>query len=258
MGKTSQGNTRTLISLNGIFALFILLAIVLWGYRWATAQEQQGLNHLQAATHGDLYVQENPDIIVGMPHEKSDDVITLSNASYTVFDQAKYESYALAGVNWQEGYVAPAVMARQQEAGLELATATEQEATEQESLSPKESAPKESIASESPKEAIASGNDANGKKVFNKCKACHQTKKGAKHRTGPTLWGIYDAPAASTDFSKYSNDLKEWGGIWTAENLDTFLKKPKGMFKKTRMAFAGLKNKQDRADVIAYLAALTD
>ena len=242
MGKTSQGNTRTLISLNGIFALFILLAIVLWGYRWATAQEQQGLNHLQAVTQGDLYVQENPDIIVGMPYEKSDDVITLSNASYTVFDQAKYEGYALAGVNWQEGYVAPAVMARQQEVGLELATTTEQEA----------------IEPESPKEAIASGNDANGKKVFNKCKACHQTKKGAKHRTGPTLWGIYDAPAASTDFSKYSNDLKEWGGIWTVENLDTFLKKPKGMFKKTRMAFAGLKDKQDRADVIAYLATLTD
>jgi cytochrome c len=45
---------------------------------------------------------------------------------------------------------------------------------------------------------------------------------------------------------------------WTYENMDAFLKNPKVAVKGTKMAFAGVKKDQVRADLIAYLASLSD
>ncbi len=59
----------------------------------------------------------------------------------------------------------------------------------------------------------------------------------------------------------YSPAMKEAGAkglVWNEENLNKFLENPKAMTPGTRMAFAGLKNAQDRADVIAYLKTQTD
>ena len=57
--------------------------------------------------------------------------------------------------------------------------------------------------------------------------------------------------------SKYSKAMKEAGIIWNEETLNEFLTKPKAMVKGTKMAFAGLKKEQQRADVIAYLKEVT-
>ena len=45
---------------------------------------------------------------------------------------------------------------------------------------------------------------------------------------------------------------------WTYENLDAFIKDPKTSTPKTKMVFAGVKKDQARADIIAYLASLSD
>ncbi len=93
---------------------------------------------------------------------------------------------------------------------------------------------------------------ADGEKVFKKCKACHVF---GKNGVGPDLTGIVGRKAGAGDF-KYSKAMAakaEEGLVWTEENLDEFLKKPKNFIKKTRMAFPGLKKEDDRAAVIAYL-----
>ncbi len=118
--------------------------------------------------------------------------------------------------------------------------------------------------------AQAAGDAAKGKKVFNKCKACHKIGEGAKNAVGPQLNGIIGRKAASVEKFKYSKLLKgagEAGLVWDEEILHKYLDKkgmnptlsdfikskggePKG---KSKMAFAGLPKLEDRDNVIAYL-----
>ena len=99
-----------------------------------------------------------------------------------------------------------------------------------------------------------------GEKVFKKCKACHQVGEGAKNKTGPQLNGIYEATAGSVEGFKYSKDLAAAQGeglIWDDANLTMFLTKPKDMFKKTKMSFAGLKKEAELTAVIEYLKSVS-
>jgi cytochrome c len=97
------------------------------------------------------------------------------------------------------------------------------------------------------------GDPALGEKVFKKCKACHVVDSD-KNKTGPHLVNIMGRQAGSVEgFTKYSKAIKESGIVWDEATLDGFLEKPKAYLKGTRMAFAGLKKEEDRADVIAYL-----
>lgn len=92
-----------------------------------------------------------------------------------------------------------------------------------------------------------------GKKVFNKCKACHVINK-AKHRAGPSLKGIMGRKAGTVEgFKRYSKALKESGVTWNVENLAAYLKDPKGFIPKNRMTFRGLKKQKDIDAVIAYI-----
>jgi len=101
--------------------------------------------------------------------------------------------------------------------------------------------------------ALASGDVAAGEKVFKKCKACHVVD-AEKHKTGPHLVNIMGRAAGSADgFKKYSDAMKSSGIVWNEETLDGYLEKPKAYVKGTRMAFAGLRKEEDRANVIAYL-----
>lgn len=97
------------------------------------------------------------------------------------------------------------------------------------------------------------GDPALGEKVFKKCKACHVVDSD-KNKTGPHLVNIMGRQAGSVEgFKKYSKAIKESGIVWDEATLDGFLEKPKDYLKGTRMAFAGLKKEEDRANVIAYL-----
>jgi len=49
-----------------------------------------------------------------------------------------------------------------------------------------------------------------------------------------------------------------WGGAWTFDRLNRYLYKPRALVKGTKMAFAGLKKVQDRADVVAYMNSMSD
>ena len=100
--------------------------------------------------------------------------------------------------------------------------------------------------------ASFTGDAVKGEKVFGQCKTCHVAEKGV-NRVGPSLWGIIGRPAGSIQGFKYSPANKNSGLVWAPEQLFTYLEAPQKVIKGTYMAFAGLKNPQDRADVIAYL-----
>ena len=57
-----------------------------------------------------------------------------------------------------------------------------------------------------------------------------------------------------------SGALKEYGDgkVWTYEELNGFLWKPKSHVKGTSMGFAGIKKVEERAELIAWLRTLSD
>ena len=48
------------------------------------------------------------------------------------------------------------------------------------------------------------------------------------------------------------------GGDWTFDKLNHWIADPKGMATGTKMAFAGEKDAQKRADILDYLDSLSD
>jgi cytochrome c len=96
-----------------------------------------------------------------------------------------------------------------------------------------------------------------GKKVFNKCKACHTTEQGGDHRVGPNLWEIVGRPRAGAEGFSYSDAMKDAGGHWGYEELNVFLADPKGTVPGTKMGFRGVSKPQQRADLIVYLRGLS-
>ncbi len=107
---------------------------------------------------------------------------------------------------------------------------------------------------------LASADVAAGESAVKKCQSCHNFAEGAGNKTGPELYGVVGQPVAHrTDFS-YSAGMEEHktkGDIWSYENLNAFLHAPKEFTPGTKMNFSGLKNDQERANVIAYLASIT-
>ncbi|QDZ01452.1 cytochrome c family protein [Nitratireductor mangrovi] len=107
--------------------------------------------------------------------------------------------------------------------------------------------------------ALAEGDAVEGKKVFNKCRACHDAE-AEKNKVGPHLVGVFGRVAGSLeDFQpRYSPNIKEAGAdglVWNDETLTEYLRDPKSVIPKGRMAFPGLKDDADLANVIAYLKA---
>lgn len=96
------------------------------------------------------------------------------------------------------------------------------------------------------------GDAAAGEKVFNQCKACHTLQEG-QNRVGPSLKGVVGRKAGEVAGFNYSAPMKASGITWTPEELDKYLADPKGFIPGNKMAFAGLKKPEDRANVIAYL-----
>lgn len=99
---------------------------------------------------------------------------------------------------------------------------------------------------------------AAGERVFRKCKACHQVGPDAANRTGPHLNRLFGRVAGSVEGFRYSRPMMQAGKdglVWTPETLSEFLSRPRDFIKGTKMAFAGLRDADDIAAIIAYLQA---
>jgi len=96
----------------------------------------------------------------------------------------------------------------------------------------------------------------NGAEIFKRCRACHDVGPTAKNKVGPILNGIVGRKAGTIEGFKYSDaNLKAGadGWVWTEEKMMEYLLNPRAAMPGNKMAFAGLKDEQDRKDLIAYL-----
>lgn len=100
--------------------------------------------------------------------------------------------------------------------------------------------------------ASYTGDAAKGKRVFAQCMTCHAVQEG-RNNVGPSLYQVVGRHTGSVEGFKYSDANKNKDIVWTEENLFVYLENPQAYIPGTIMAFPGLRNPQDRADVIAYL-----
>jgi len=105
---------------------------------------------------------------------------------------------------------------------------------------------------------LAKASVEKGQSTAKQCQACHTFEKGGPNRVGPNLYGIVGENRGEGRGFNFSSAMKSKGGKWTFEELDKFLADPRGYISGTAMTFAGIKNDQQRADVIDYLHTLSD
>jgi cytochrome c len=106
---------------------------------------------------------------------------------------------------------------------------------------------------------LAKADAAAGEKYARVCGTCHSFGKGEAAKVGPNLYGIVGNKHAHMAGFDYSDAMKAMGDkTWTFDELNEFLYAPRDHIPGTKMTFAGIKNDQDRANVIAWLRTLSD
>lgn len=106
---------------------------------------------------------------------------------------------------------------------------------------------------------LASADVTKGQALFKNCQSCHDVTKGGPNKQGPNLWGIVGRNHGSVAGFPYSEGIvAKAAEPWSYEALNAFILSPKTAVPKTKMAFGGLKKAQDRANLLAYLAAQSD
>jgi cytochrome c len=113
------------------------------------------------------------------------------------------------------------------------------------------------VAATAPAAALPPGDATRGAQIYERCLACHAIDRD---RTGPRHAGLFGRRAGSVPGFAYSPAMKkagENGLIWNDVTLDGFLQSPTTYVRGTRMGYAGVKDDQERADLIAYLTAAT-
>jgi len=108
---------------------------------------------------------------------------------------------------------------------------------------------------------LASADVAKGEKQIKACAACHSFEKGGKNKVGPNLYNIVNKPKGAADGYAYSKALAAMaadGQKWDYQSLSEFFRKPKEYMPGTKMAYAGIKKPEKRADLIMYLRSLSD
>jgi cytochrome c len=92
--------------------------------------------------------------------------------------------------------------------------------------------------------------------VFKKCMVCHTIEEEATKKLGPSLRGIVGRKAATVEGYKYSDAMLAKGAegvVWDEATLTAYLPDPRKFVPGTKMAFPGLKNPEEVADIIAFL-----
>ena len=103
----------------------------------------------------------------------------------------------------------------------------------------------------------AEGNPPRGQRVFGACAACHSLQPG-QNMTGPSLADLWSRKAGSVaSFSRYSSALKSADIEWNDKTLNEWIKDPQHLVPGNEMTFAGIKDDQQRADLLSFLKEAT-
>jgi cytochrome c len=100
----------------------------------------------------------------------------------------------------------------------------------------------------------ANGDPEHGAQIYQRCLACHSLEH---NRSGPRHCGLFGRRAGTLPGYTYSQAMKKYGVIWNEQSLNTYLENPLKIVPGTKMAYAGVKDPQERADLIAYLKKAT-
>src|SRR5712691_3543934 len=105
--------------------------------------------------------------------------------------------------------------------------------------------------------SAANGDSGRGERVFNTCAPCHSLEPN-RNMTGPSLAQLWNRNAGGLpSFERYSAVLKSSGIVWGDKTLDQWITDPQHLIPGNQMTFAGLKNPQQRADLLAFLKGAT-
>ena len=95
---------------------------------------------------------------------------------------------------------------------------------------------------------------AAGEQVFRRmCSPCHDIGEEAKIKLGPPLNGTDGRKAGAHEGFNYSPANKSSGITWNQEAFTKYIRAPMQEMPGTRMAFVGIKNDNDIANLWAYL-----
>lgn len=101
------------------------------------------------------------------------------------------------------------------------------------------------------------GDVQRGARAAQACMACHSFTPG-QHMTGPSLATVWGRKAGSAErFGRYSNALQRSGIIWTQRELDAWLANPAALVPGNTMRVPGIADGRMRADLVAYLEAVS-
>ena len=96
---------------------------------------------------------------------------------------------------------------------------------------------------------------AKGEVLYEECKGCHALRENLM---GPRHCWVVGRPAGKVPDFTYSDVMKQSKLIWDAKTLDQFLAMPLSFMSGTIMGYAGIYDKKDRDDLIAYLTKLSN
>jgi cytochrome c len=105
-------------------------------------------------------------------------------------------------------------------------------------------------------EPVRGADPDKGKLAFDQCAACHSLGEPGDFE-GPMLKGVFGRKAGSLEDYRYSAAMKRSGVTWDAASLDNYITDPQTFIPGNRMAFAGISDKDQRDDLIAYLIVAT-
>lgn len=98
--------------------------------------------------------------------------------------------------------------------------------------------------------ALAAPDAQRGEAVYARCLACHAL---TFDRVGPRHCGLLGRRAGSVPGFGYSPAMKQARIVWNEPSLERFLAAPTKVIPGTTMTYDGVPDRQERADLIAYL-----